>query len=108
MAEGLAHPLLLSTVMNMDTMNIGGDEVSTTYVFFTWCGMIALLLIGLYVKSKISLIPGKTQSVFEALVGGLEDFIVDSLGEKGRCYVSFNWYFYLYLCHEFTGTYSRL
>lgn len=87
-AEGLAHPLLLSTIMNMDTMTIGGEEVSTTYVFFTWCGMIALLLIGLYVKSKISLIPGKTQSIFEALVGGLEEFIIDSLGEKGRCYVS--------------------
>lgn len=56
-AQGLAHPLLLSSVMNMDTMNIGGTEVQTTYVFFTWCGMIFLLLLGLFVKSRISLIP---------------------------------------------------
>ena len=86
-AQGLAHPLLLSSVMNMDTMNIGGTEVQTTYVFFTWCGMIFLLLLGLFVKSRISLIPGKTQSLFEAIIGGLENFIVDSLGEKGRRYV---------------------
>lgn len=81
-AQGLAHPLLLSSVMNMDTMNIGGTEVQTTYVFFTWCGMIFLLLLGLFVKSRISLIPEKTQSLFEAIIGGLENFIVDSLAKK--------------------------
>ncbi len=86
-AEGLPHPLLLSTIFDMDYMNIGGSEVQTTYVFFTWCGMILLTLIGLYVKANINLIPGKTQSIMEALVGGLENFIVDSLGEKGRCFV---------------------
>ncbi len=86
-AESLPHPLLLSTIFDMDYMNIGGTDVQTTYVFFTWCGMILLTLIGLYVKANINLVPGKTQSLMEALVGGLENFIVDSLGEKGRCFV---------------------
>ena len=35
---GLAHPLLFSTVLNLDTVTVGGMTIDTKYVFFTWLG----------------------------------------------------------------------
>ena len=32
---GLAHPLLFSTVLNLDTVTVGGMTIDTKYVFFT-------------------------------------------------------------------------
>lgn len=87
MAAGLPEPLLLSTVFHMDEITIGGSTVDFRYVFFTWVGMIILLLVGLLVRRNISPVPGRLQNFFEVLIGGLEDFIVSNMGEKGRRYV---------------------
>lgn len=87
MAAGLPEPLLLSTVFHMDELTIGGSTVDFKYVFFTWVGMIVLLLVGLLVRKNVSLVPGGLQNFFEVLIGGLEDFIVSNMGEKGRRYV---------------------
>lgn len=87
MAAGLPEPLLLSTVFHMDEITIGGSTVDFRYVFFTWVGMIILLLVGLLVRKNISPVPGRLQNFFEVLIGGLEDFIVSNMGEKGRRYV---------------------
>ncbi len=85
--EGLPHPLLLSTIADMDTVTIGGDEIRLTYVFFTWCGMILLTLMGLKLRKSIKLVPGKFQSAFEAGIDGLENLIIQTMGEKGRKFV---------------------
>lgn len=95
--EGLPHPLLLSSVFDMDYLNIGGDEVRMTYVFFTWCGMILLTLLGLYVRGTVQLIPGKLQSLLEAAIGALEDFIVQTMGERGRQFAPFLIAIFLYV-----------
>ncbi len=87
-AAGLPEPLLLSTVFNMDHLSIGGSSVDFKYVFFTWVGMFLLTVTGLVLRSRISQNkPGKLQTFFEALVGGLETFIIDNMGEKGRRFV---------------------
>ena len=87
MAAGLPEPLLLSTVLHVDEVTIGGQSVDFKYVFFTWIGMLILTIVGLMLKSRISMVPGRLQNFFEALVGALEDFIVSSMGEKGRRFV---------------------
>ncbi|MCH5277251.1 MAG: F0F1 ATP synthase subunit A [Desulfovibrionaceae bacterium] len=87
MAAGLPEPLLLSTVLHLDEVTIGGQSVDFKYVFFTWIGMLILAVTGLILKSRISMVPGRLQNFFEALVGALEDFIVSSMGEKGRRFV---------------------
>ena len=87
MAAGLPEPLLLSTVLHLDEVTIGGQSVDFKYVFFTWIGMLVLTVTGLMLKSRISMVPGRLQNFFEALVGALEDFIVSSMGEKGRRFV---------------------
>lgn len=86
-ASGLAHPLLLSTVLHMDEITVAGMTIETKYVFFTWLGMAILLITGLVLRRNISVVPGRLQLFFEALVDGLEQFIINNLGEKGRRFV---------------------
>lgn len=87
--EGLPHPLLLSSIFNMDTVTIAGKEVVFTYVFFTWVVMLLLLIVGFFVRRSIKLVPEGGQNIFEALIEALEDFIVSNMGEKGRRFVPF-------------------
>ena len=86
-ASGLAHPLLLSTVFHMDEITVAGMTIETKYVFFTWLGMAILLAVGILVRRNINIVPGRLQLFFEALVDGLEKFILTNLGEKGRRFV---------------------
>ena len=86
-ASGLAHPLLFSTVLHMDQISVGGMTIDTKYVFFTWLGMAILLIAGLFVRKNVSMVPGRVQLFFEVLVDGLEKFIVNNMGEKGRRFV---------------------
>ena len=87
MAAGLQHPVLLSSFFHMDELTIGGTAVDFKYVFFTWVGMLILLLVGLYVRGHIQMVPGKMQSFFESFVEILENFIINTMGEKGREFV---------------------
>ena len=86
-ASGLSHPLLLSTIFHMDTVTLNGMTIDTKYVFFTWLGLAILLATGLILRKRLDVVPGKLQIFFEALVDGLENFIIDSMGEKGRRFV---------------------
>ncbi|MCQ2443885.1 MAG: F0F1 ATP synthase subunit A [Mailhella sp.] len=86
-SSGLAHPLLLSNVLHMEHLTIGGVTIDTNYVFYTWLGMAILIAVGFMVRRNISDVPGRLQYFFEALVGGLEKFIVTNVGEKGRRFV---------------------
>ena len=73
----------------MDQITVAGMTIETKYVFFTWLGMLILLITGLVLRKKLSIVPaGKFQIFFEALVDGLEKFVLNNLGEeKGRRFV---------------------
>lgn len=87
MAGGLEHPVLLSDLVNLSTVSIGGHSVEFKHVFFTWIAMAILFGLGLIVRNRLSLVPGKLQNVLETLIGGLEDFAIDSAGEKIKPFV---------------------
>ena len=54
------------------------------HVVFTWLAMAGLILAGLMVQKRISMVPGGLQNFFEVIIGGLEDFVVANIGEDGR------------------------
>ncbi len=76
---GLPHPLLYMQELN----NLLGVEIPL-HVWYTWLAMAILIICGLIVRSRLSLVPGGLQNFFEVIVGGLEDFVVTNIGEKGR------------------------
>jgi F-type H+-transporting ATPase subunit a len=62
----------------------------------TYAVLVSLILLGLGMLAgkKISLVPTGAQNVFELIVGGLEDFMVEITGEEGRA-------FFPYICTVF-------
>ncbi|MDD4733064.1 MAG: F0F1 ATP synthase subunit A [Desulfovibrio sp.] len=94
MAGGLPHPLVIFRELNIalgaDPAAAAGSALDPmiypvpTHVWFTWLAMAILLIAGLMVRRKLTLVPGGLQNFFELVVGGLEDFVVANIGEKGR------------------------
>jgi F-type H+-transporting ATPase subunit a len=85
--SGLPHPVLLSTAFDMDTVTIGGAPVDFMHGFYTWVAMLLLVGLGLVTRNRLALVPGRVQNLLETVIGGLEDFTVENMGEKdGRLF----------------------
>lgn len=84
MAGGIPHPFLLSTVFNMDHMTIAGQTVETKHVFYTWLAMLILAVLGLLVRRRLTLVPGRLQNILEVAIESMEDYCVSNSGEKIR------------------------
>ncbi len=88
MAGSLPSPVLLSTLCNMDHITIGGQVIEFRHVFFSWTAMALLFIASFLVRRNITMVPGKLQNFFEAIIGTIEDFVCSNLGEKdGKKYV---------------------
>ena len=65
--------------------------------------LVALILLGLgwLAGRRISLVPRGAQNVFELVVSGLEDFMVDVTGEEGRAFFPFiaSIFLFILLCN---------
>jgi F-type H+-transporting ATPase subunit a len=72
----IQHPVLLSTLL--------GIAEPYKHVFYTWCAMIFLFVVGYLLRGKMKLVPTGLQNVMEVLIGGLEEFTVATIGDKGR------------------------
>ena len=81
----------------MDTITFGGQTVEFKHVFFTWVAMGIMLVLGLMVRRRLTLVPGRLQSVMEVLIGGLDDFAVNSAGEKIKPFVPLLITIFLYI-----------
>lgn len=89
MAGGLPHPVLL---VNEVAKGLGvyklneafHAHVIDTNVVYAWFVMLLLIGLGMLATRKLELVPSGLQNVFEAVIGGLENFVVANIGEKGR------------------------
>jgi F-type H+-transporting ATPase subunit a len=54
------------------------------WVAYSWVAMLFLMVIGWMAAKGIKMIPTGSQNVLEAVVSGIEDFMVDITGEHGR------------------------
>ena len=87
MAGGLPHPVLLSTFLDMDEVVINGQAVEFKHVFFSWVCMAVLFILAFIVRRRLTLVPGRLQNVFEAVIETTENFVCGSMGEAGRKFV---------------------
>ncbi len=54
----------------------------TATLLTTWLTMIVLIAIAVLVRRRLSAVPGKLQSIFELLVGGVYDYMADVLESR--------------------------
>jgi F-type H+-transporting ATPase subunit a len=57
---------------------------SYPHVIYSWFVILLLVLLAFLATRKIRMIPAKGQSIFEIIVSGMEEFMVDITGEEGR------------------------
>ena len=71
----MKHPILL-----LDPHALGLPH----FVTYTWLLMICLLVLGLYIRSRLRMEPGKFQVLLETVIGGMYNFFHDVLGHETR------------------------
>lgn len=54
------------------------------HVIYSWVLMAILIVLGALAAKTITLVPGKAQNVMEMVISGLEEFMVETVGEEGR------------------------
>ncbi|MFC1816422.1 F0F1 ATP synthase subunit A [Thermodesulfobacteriota bacterium] len=79
----MEHPYLLFVKL---FELIGLDHFAHAYphVIYSWVVIFLLILLGSLAARTLNMIPTKTQNVVEAIISGIEDFMVDITGEEGR------------------------
>jgi F-type H+-transporting ATPase subunit a len=88
----MEHPILfLDVILGKFGLHI------PPHVTYSWVVMLILLGLGLLASRQVSLVPKGAQNVFELVVGGLEDFMVEITGEEGRAFFPFIATLFLYI-----------
>lgn len=54
------------------------------YVIYSWVLMIFLVVVGALAAKGVQMVPGKLQNLMEVIVSGIEEFMVETIGEEGR------------------------
>lgn len=87
MAGSLPEPVLLSTFLGLDEITVGGQLIPFKHIFYSWLCMAVLFAIGLYMRKRLTMVPGGLQNFFEAVVDTTEKFVCNSMGEVGKKYM---------------------
>ncbi len=54
------------------------------HVVYSWLVVVVLIVLAYFGTRRITLVPGKAQNFFEAVISGMEEFMVGVSGEEGR------------------------
>ena len=85
MSEIAPHVVLLEKLMGvLGLVDEAGHSLIPQHILYTWLVMIILIVLGWFGTRKLSLVPKGVQNFLEVLIGGIEDFIVENMGEQGR------------------------
>ena len=79
----MEHPYLFF-VKIFEAIGLGHFAHTYTHVVYSWVLMAILIIAGALATKTISMIPGKTQNLFEVIVSGIEEFMVETAGEEAR------------------------
>ncbi len=85
MSEIAPHVVLLEKLMGvLGLVDEAGHSLIPQHILYTWLVMIILIVLGWLGTRRLSLVPKGIQNFLELLIGGMEDFIVENMGEHGR------------------------
>ncbi len=79
----MEHPYLF-IVKLFELIGFGHFAHAYPWVIYSWFVMIVLIVLAFLAVRKIDMIPSGAQNVFEILISGIEEFMVDITGEEGR------------------------
>ena len=79
----MEHPYLFLVAL-FEAIGLGHFAHAYPWVIYSWFAMILLIVVGFLAVRAIDIIPSKAQNLFEFIISGMEEFMVDITGEEGR------------------------
>lgn len=79
----MEHPYLFFVKL-FEFLGLGHFAHAYPHVIYSWVVMLLLVGLGFLSAKGIAMVPNKMQNLFEIVVSGIEDFMVDITGEEGR------------------------
>jgi F-type H+-transporting ATPase subunit a len=79
----VVHPYLFFVKL-FEAIGLGHFAHAYPHVIYSWVVMIILIALSALAAKSVSLIPSKAQNVFELLISGMEEFMIEITGEEGR------------------------
>ena len=82
---------------------LGLDHFAHSYphVIYSWVVMILLIGLGFLGAKGASMVPTKLQNLFEIVIAGIEEFMVEITGEEGRWLLPLvaTIFIYIFICN---------
>ncbi len=79
----MEHPYLFFVKL-FELIGFGHFAHAYPHVIYSWVVIVLLIAVSAFATKGIRMIPTKGQNVFELLISGIEDFMVEITGEEGR------------------------
>lgn len=92
----MEHPWLI-LVKLFEAIGLGHFAHEGTHIIYSWFVMLVLIICGAIAAKSLSLVPSKMQNLFEIIIGGIEEFMVDITGEEGRWFFPLAATIFLYI-----------
>lgn len=92
----MEHPYLF-LVKLFEMIGLGHFAHEGTHIIYSWFVMLLLIISGAIAAKGLTLVPSKFQNFFEIVVGGIEDFMVENIGEEGRWFFPLAGTIFLYI-----------
>jgi F-type H+-transporting ATPase subunit a len=92
----MEHPLLFFTML-FEAIGLGGFAHHHPHVIYSTFIVIMLVVLGKLAASSVKMIPSGGQNLFEVIISGFEDFMVDVMGEHGRPYFPLVFTLFIYI-----------
>lgn len=92
----MEHPYLF-LVKLFEMIGLGHFAHEGKHIIYSWFVMLLLIISGAIAAKGLTLVPSKMQNFFEIVVGGIEDFMVENIGEEGRWFFPLAGTIFLYI-----------
>jgi F-type H+-transporting ATPase subunit a len=80
----MVHPLLFLEFLRQLLAPLHLSSASADAILYTWLVILGLLVLSVLATKSVKTIPSGLQNFMEAVIGGIENMIVETMGEDGR------------------------
>ncbi len=80
----MVHPLLFLQFFRQLLEPLHVSEAAADAIAYTWLIIVLLAILSLLATKSLKSVPGGLQNFMEVVVGGIENMILETMGEKGR------------------------
>lgn len=80
----MVHPYLFLQFLRELFAPLHISEAAVDAIVYTWLIIALLLIVSFLATKSIKSVPGGLQNFMEVVIGGIENMVVETMGEKGR------------------------